>query len=177
MANKEQRILEIEIDDIKDFFSANRDHGFVERVIRNASTYVKMFCEVIDQHMPKPSLNFRDEDLTSFDVIMDQRRFNMQMANQIKLQQGLITRENAGTDANPMAKIPSELERNYQAVLVPGEFSKKQIVQMRDVKASNIGQLVTVRGIVTRASDVKPCMQVAVYACDVCGFEVYQLIN
>ena len=48
---------------------------------------------------------------------------------------------------------------------------------MREVKASNIGNLVTVRGIVTRASDVKPCMQVAVYACEVCGYEVYQLIN
>ncbi len=48
---------------------------------------------------------------------------------------------------------------------------------MRDVRAQNIGQLVSVRGIVTRASDVKPCMQVAVYACDCCGFEVYQLIN
>lgn len=89
----------------------------------------------------------------------------------------MITREGAGTDANPEARIPSELERNYQCVLVPGEFSKKQIVQMRDVRAQNIGQLVTVRGIVTRASDVKPCMQVAVFSCDCCGFEVYQLIN
>jgi len=49
------------------------------------------------------------------------------MASQIKLQQGLIIRENAGTDANPVARIPAELERTFQAVLVPGEFSKKQI--------------------------------------------------
>ena len=138
---------------------------------------MKLFQEVIDVMMPKPSLNFRDEDLTSFDVIMDQRRFNLQIASQIKIQQGLIMQENAGTDANPVARIPPELERNYQAVLVPGEFSKKHLVQMRDVRAQNIGQLVSVRGIVTRASDVKPCMQVAVYACDCCGFEVYQLIN
>ena len=33
------------------------------------------------------------------------------------------------------------------------------------------------RGIVTKASDVKPCITVAVYACDVCGFEVYQIVN
>ena len=44
-----------------------------------------MFHEVIDAHMPKPSLNFREEDQTSFDVIMEQRRFNMQMASNIKL--------------------------------------------------------------------------------------------
>jgi hypothetical protein len=74
---------------------------------------MKLFQEVIDVVMPKPSLNFRDEDLTSFDVIMDQRRFNLQIASQIKIQQGLIMQENAGTDANPVARIPPELERNY----------------------------------------------------------------
>jgi hypothetical protein len=54
--------------------------------LRNAATYVKIFYEVIDIHMPKPSLNFRDEDMTSFDVIMDQRKFNMKMASEIKRQ-------------------------------------------------------------------------------------------
>ena len=44
---------------------------------------------------------------------------------------------------------------------------------MREIKSNQIGSLVTVKGIVTRASDVKPCIQVAVYACDSCGFEVY----
>jgi len=34
-----------------------------------------------------------------------------------------------------------------------------------------------VKGIVTRISDVKPCIQVATYACDVCGFETYQTVN
>jgi len=116
-------------------FSATRDHGFVERIMKNASTYLKIFNEVIDIHMPKPSLNFRDEDMTSFDVIAEQRRYNLQFASQIKLQQGIITKENQGTDANPIARIPAELERNYQAVLVPGEFSKKDLVQMREVKA------------------------------------------
>jgi DNA replication licensing factor MCM7 len=48
---------------------------------------------------------------------------------------------------------------------------------MRDVRSTSIGTLVNVKGIVTRCSDVKPCIQVAVYACDVCGFEVYQIIN
>ena len=48
---------------------------------------------------------------------------------------------------------------------------------MREVRANQIGSLVNVKGIVTRVSDVKPCIQVAVYACDVCGFEVYQIVN
>lgn len=54
---------------------------------------------------------------------------------------------------------------------------KKTFVKMREIKANAVGALVTVKGIVTRCSDVKPCMQVAVYACDACGFEVYHVIN
>lgn len=48
---------------------------------------------------------------------------------------------------------------------------------MREIRAQQIGSLVSIRGIVTRASDVKPLMKVAVYACDACGYEVYQIIN
>jgi DNA replication licensing factor MCM7 len=62
--------------------------------------------------------------------------------------------------------------------IVPGGTdAKKSFVKMRDIKSSAVGGLVTVKGIVTRCSDVKPCMQVAVYACDACGFEVYQVIH
>jgi|APCry1669190924_1035324.scaffolds.fasta_scaffold82957_1 hypothetical protein len=41
-------MIEIEIDDIKDFFSAARDSAFVERVLINTSRYVDIFSQVID---------------------------------------------------------------------------------------------------------------------------------
>lgn len=53
--------------------------------------------------------------------------------------------------------------------------SKGQPFTIREVKASHIGQLVKISGIVTRCSDVKPLMQVAVYTCEECGFEIYQV--
>lgn len=53
--------------------------------------------------------------------------------------------------------------------------SKGQPFTIREVKASYIGQLVRISGIVTRCSDVKPLMQVAVYTCEECGFEIYQV--
>ncbi|NXU29886.1 MCM7 factor, partial [Thalassarche chlororhynchos] len=46
-----------------------------------------------------------------------------------------------------------------------------------DVKADCIGKLVTVRGIVTRVTEVKPMMVVATYSCDQCGAETYQPIQ
>lgn len=48
---------------------------------------------------------------------------------------------------------------------------------IREVKADSIGKLVTVRGIVTRVSEVKPRMVVATYSCDQCGAETYQPVS
>lgn len=48
---------------------------------------------------------------------------------------------------------------------------------IRDVKAEHMGKLVTVRGIVTRSTEVKPMMVVATYTCDRCGAETYQPVN
>ena len=73
--------------------------------------------------------------------------------------------------------IPPELERSYHLSIVPGAEAKKEFAKMREIKANAVGSLVTVKGIVTRCSDVKPCIQVADYACDVCGYEVYQVIS
>ncbi|KAH3826606.1 hypothetical protein DPMN_128515 [Dreissena polymorpha] len=48
---------------------------------------------------------------------------------------------------------------------------------MREVKADCIGKLVNVKGIVTRATKVKPMMHVATYTCDTCGNETYQPVS
>lgn len=45
---------------------------------------------------------------------------------------------------------------------------------VREVKGSHLGKLITVRGIVTRVSEVKPLLLVNAYTCDVCGSETFQ---
>lgn len=40
-----------------------------------------------------------------------------------------------------------------------------------------MGTLLTTRGIVTRVSDVKPMVLVAVYTCDSCSTEVFQPVK
>ena len=55
-------------------------------------------------------------------------------------------------------------------------FSKGTPFTIIEVKASCIGQLVKTSGIITRVSDVKPLMQVVVYTCEECGFEIYQVL-
>ena len=50
-------------------------------------------------------------------------------------------------------------------------------VAVRNVKAQHIGKLVSVKGIVTRATEVKPQLEVATYTCDRCGSEIFQPIG
>jgi DNA replicative helicase MCM subunit Mcm2 (Cdc46/Mcm family) len=57
------------------------------------------------------------------------------------------------------------------------DLSLNKPIAVRDVKAEHIGKLVTVRGIVTRCTEVKPMMVVATYTCDQCGAETYQLVR
>ena len=52
--------------------------------------------------------------------------------------------------------------------------SRTRALSVRSVKADCIGKLVTVRGIVTRSTEVKPVVCVATYNCDQCGAESYQ---
>ena len=48
---------------------------------------------------------------------------------------------------------------------------------VRDVRGVHLGRLITVRGIVTRVSEVKPLPLVNAYTCDVCGSETFQDIS
>lgn len=48
---------------------------------------------------------------------------------------------------------------------------------MREVHGEHLGQLITVRGIVTRVSEVKPLLLVNAYTCDICGSETFQDIS
>mmetsp|Transcript_17607 Transcript_17607/g.57095 ORF Transcript_17607/g.57095 Transcript_17607/m.57095 type:complete len:246 (-) Transcript_17607:3798-4535(-) len=48
---------------------------------------------------------------------------------------------------------------------------------VRSLRASDIGSLVKIRGIVTRTSDVIPSAQVVTYVCDMCGQETWQSVR
>jgi len=50
-------------------------------------------------------------------------------------------------------------------------------VSLRSVRSDRIGQLVSIKGMIVRASDVKPCCLVACYTCERCGCEVYQVVK
>ncbi|KAE8722844.1 DNA replication licensing factor MCM7 [Hibiscus syriacus] len=76
--------------------------------------------------------------------------------------------------ANPSLTVTDSRTRHISGKTQIRAPSKGRPFTIREVKASYIGQLVRIAGIVTRCSDVKPLMQVAVYTCEECGCEIYQ---
>jgi DNA replication licensing factor MCM7 len=66
----------------------------------------------------------------------------------------------------------------YIKPLTPPPNQKKSPgLAVRDVKGAELGHLITVSGIVTRVSDVKPAVEVQAYTCDRCGTEVFQEVK
>jgi DNA replication licensing factor MCM7 len=72
-------------------------------------------------------------------------------------------------------EFPPALMRRYEIQIVPR--TKMTARSLRQVKASDIGALVKIKGIVTRVSAVKPIVTIATYTCDACGYELYQEVK
>ena len=90
----------------------------------------------------------------------------------------------ADMDAAAAATMfPPELTRRYTLNFKPltpsGSSTDRasKALAVRNVRGEHLGSLITVRGITTRVSDVKPAVQINAYTCDRCGCEVFQPIT
>ncbi|GMH02313.1 hypothetical protein Nepgr_004152 [Nepenthes gracilis] len=155
VANRKTRAVEIDLADL--FSYKDSDDEFLRRVTENTKRYIGIFAEAIDEVKPEPTEVFPDDDQ---DILMTQRSEN-----------GVENTD--GSD--PLQQMPPEIKRFYEVYIRAS--SKERPFTIREVKASYIGQLVRISGILTRCSDVKPLMKVAVYTCEDCGFEIYQEVT
>ncbi|GLU07270.1 hypothetical protein SLE2022_242340 [Rubroshorea leprosula] len=150
VANYKIRAIQIDLEDLDNY--KDKDEEFFRRITENTRRYVGIFPSAVDELLPAPTEDIPDD----VPILMTQRA-----------EDGT---ENAdGT--NPLRKMPPEIKLNFKAI------SKGRAFTIREVKASYIGKLVRISGIVTCCSDVKPLMQVAVYTCEECGFEIYQEVT
>jgi hypothetical protein len=67
-------------------------------------------------------VNFKEEEQTTFDIMMQHRKFNQQNAGQ--------------TNQTANSILPPELERGYQVFIVYGENEKKTIQKMRELRSN-----------------------------------------
>jgi DNA replication licensing factor MCM7 len=75
--------------------------------------------------------------------------------------------------------FPAELTRRYTLNFKPRTRGDEPVkaLAVRQVRGEHLGHLITVRGITTRVSDVKPTVEVNAYTCDRCGCEIFQPVG
>lgn len=74
-------------------------------------------------------------------------------------------------------KFPAKLTRRYTLVFKPRTVNAEgplKAMSVRQVRGDHLGNLITIRAIATRVSDVKPMVQVSAYTCNRCGCEIFQ---
>jgi len=160
IAHREQTSLVIDLDDV-----AQYDEDLANSIRDNTRRYNMLVSDVVEGLLPE----YRTKEVPSkdaLDVFIKHRHTATQRAQEAQA---------PGVQQPPQKTFPPELMRRYE-VYFNAQNSEK-ILPIRDVKAGQIGKLTSIKGIITRATEVKPIMQVATYTCDQCGAETFQPIN
>ncbi|KAI9842011.1 MAG: Mcm2-7 hexameric complex component [Thelocarpon superellum] len=178
VADRRTAEVTIELDDLDAFEKSldNDEHPLrlVETIQKNTKHYIEILSRAVDNVMPKETrdVSFKDDVL---DIIMSQReRRNETLA-------AAMDKEVEESSATSM--FPAELTRRYTLNFKPltptGSSSDraKKALAVRQVRGEHLGHLITVRGITTRVSDVKPAVQINAYTCDRCGCEIFQPVT
>jgi len=170
IANRELTILEIYTEDLESYFTSQNksdDLALLDCIFNNTKTYINLFKDAVDDLMPNSSKQFPIEEMmmNKTDII---RKHRLQNLNN-------LSNEDKEKANKNKSGIPKELTRRYELIIVPGPGSKNKTIPLRQLKASQIGSLQTIKGIVVKMTDVKPFLKVASYSCDVCGYETYQV--
>jgi DNA replication licensing factor MCM7 len=137
-------------EDLESYFTSTDHAAFVTGVSYNTKRYETLFKESVDKLMPLPSVALSN---TVEQVLLNQRLLGDQ------------------------SQLPSEYKRQYTLVFCYRNLPKAQKTPLRLILGDHIGTLITVRGIVTRMSDVKPMNTIVCYVCELCGKETYQVVT
>lgn len=155
VANRERKTFNIELDDV---FEMARDQEFVENIKRNTLRYVRLFSDAVDSLLPEPNVEMKEGDIS--DVWNNQRE---QRLNSVR------------NSDDVSSGFPTELTRRFEIRMIPRTTDKRH--KLREIRAAEVGSLCSVKGIVTRVSDVQPLVRVIAYICQVCGYESYQTVT
>ncbi|KAF3930866.1 hypothetical protein ABW19_dt0204182 [Dactylella cylindrospora] len=168
VANREIDAITIELDDLDSYEkTSNEGLNLVDSITKNAYHYIEIMSRAIDKVMPKETTDITYKD-DVIDVIISQRRIRNDASQEENTQ---------SEDAAVM--FPPQLTRRYQVYFKPLSDPQRagKALAVRQVKGEQLGHLITIRGIATRVSDVKPAVMVNAYTCDRCGSEIFQEVK
>ncbi|KAF2499180.1 MCM-domain-containing protein [Lophium mytilinum] len=176
VADRVRSEIQIDLDDLDTYEKGHEGElKLVSSIEQNANHYIEVFARAVDKVMPEPARDptFKDDVL---DIIMSQRSKRNEHMRESQPQ-------DEGAQVVPDSIFPPALTRRYTLNFKPrmpsGSSSDRssKALAVRNVRGEHLGHLITVRGIATRVSDVKPSVQVNAYSCDRCGSEIFQPVT
>ncbi|TVY81812.1 DNA replication licensing factor mcm7 [Lachnellula suecica] len=173
IADRYEEEITIDLDDLAKYDQLLEENGtpmkLVDSIETNAKHYLDIMAKAVDKVMPDPTreINYKDDVL---DVLMAQRTAR---------NNALLRAAADQTDPIEPELFPAELTRRYNLNFKPRTVVNEPLkaLAVRQVKGEHLGHLITVRGITTRVSDVKPTVEVNAYTCDRCGCEIFQPVG
>ncbi|QQP49208.1 DNA replication licensing factor MCM7, partial [Caligus rogercresseyi] len=155
LAHREENLLSIDMDHLRAF-----DSDLADSAEGNVRRYSSLLSDAVWELLPE----YREREVPAVDSldVYIQHRTHME-------------EQNPSTARGGRSSCPPELLRRYQVTFKVSDAQKP--LPIRSVRAEHIGKLLSIRGVVTRATEVKPLMEVATYTCDQCGAETYQPVG
>lgn len=172
LANREELLMVVNLADLENF---NRE--LTKAVLENTTRYVKIFYNALDEILSSYKTK---EPATKevMDVFIEQRLFIAERNERAQNGQNAnYTQENSQTTPGSVdinGAYPPELIRRAELAFRPPSLEPTPI---RQIKAEEVGKLVSFRGIVVRTTEVKPKITVVCYTCDQCGCETFQCVQ
>jgi DNA replication licensing factor MCM7 len=163
--------FQVDLDDVKAF-----DHQLADSIVKNTRRYVDLFSAALDELLPGPSRNLQDKNGSIQDTIQTARLDRL-----ASYSSSSSSSSGAGGDAGDgggpagaqprnfsyaelAAIFPPKLLRKYEVRFHPLKEASDAPLRLRDIGSTSIGKFVTAECMVIRATDVKPLIEVAVYA-------------
>ena len=176
LAKRDQVELSVDLADV-----TSVDKDLAQAIVSNTNRFVDIFSDAVAELIIEWRNNIPDGVIPppkdTLDVYIEHR---------MRLAQATSAGDAGQTDVQ-MENYPVQLMRRFEVYFfrpnsVPEIGAdevrpKTRSLSVREVKASLIGKLIAVKGIITRVTEVKPMVVVATYSCDQCGCETYQPIN
>ena len=186
IVNHETNVLQLHLDDV----AASPQSFLIPRIETNTLRYQRLFYKAADRLLRalQPTVHV-ERDVQ--DIWQQHRATRFEQARSREQKEageggGAQVGEEDSDDeeeggrggqsgGRKKVSFPVELTRRYELHIIPQ--SGQKVSTMRSVRADDVGSLVTLRGIITRVTDVAPLVQVVTYICTTCGWETYQSIN
>eukprot|EP00397_Hematodinium_sp_SG-2012_P007465 GEMP01007511.1.p1 GENE.GEMP01007511.1~~GEMP01007511.1.p1 ORF type:complete len:652 (+),score=166.07 GEMP01007511.1:75-2030(+) len=163
MANRLRSSLVVDVGDIETYctklFEEKSDQAFpCERmglgVVNNTNRYVDFFYEAAAELMPAADKNFDDAaPEAEYDRVDRWRQMHLD-----------------ATESN----LPARLLQNFDVRFTSDTVAR---VPLREIRGCNLGGLITLEGVVTKMTMVKPRVQIVAYHCHVCNGELFQVVE